>query len=639
MKSKPGVISLLCAFLISLSLPAASAFAQTLTPATLSFGSDAVGFASAAKNATFKNTQATPLTISSIAISGGTAPADYAWVWGNCPISPKTLGAGKSCKIAVTFTPSALGSRTAVLTVTDSVSTSSIALAGTGVAPVSLTPASLGFGNQTAGTTSAAKTITLKNAQPVPLTISNIALSGADPADFAWGGNCPITPITLGGKQNCKIAVTFTPSALGIRTASLTVTDSASNNPQSVVLKGKGIAAVLVSIAVTPSKPSISVGATQQFTATGSYSDGSSKNLTSTALWSSSATGVATISPGGLAAGVAAGTSSITAKSGTISGSTTLTVTSGLTLVTIVVSPPDAAIPAGTTLQYMATGFYSNGTSANITNTATWNATGAATISTGGLAKGVSVGTSSISASVGTVTGIANLTVTAPLLVSIAVTPVNPSVALGAAQQFTATGTYGDGSTQNLTDVATWSSSNTGVAQIGSTGIASALGFGQTTIQAAFAGIKGSTGLTVTAGFASTGSLNTGRAFHTATMLNNGMVLIVGGNDSNGNPLASAELYNPATGTFTDTGNLNAARVSHTATLLNNGMVLIAGGEGSSGFLNTAELYNPATGTFTIAGGNLNTPRLGHTATMLNNGMVLFAGGENSSAIFASAEL
>ena len=525
MKSKPAVIPFLCAFLLTLLFLASCAFAQTLTPATLSFGSPAVGNTSAAKTATFKNTQTAPLTISGIAISGGTAPTDYAW-GGTCPLSPNTLAAGKTCKITVTFTPSALGSRTAVLTVTDSVSTSSIGLTGTGVAPVSLTPATVGFSNQTVGTTSAAKTVTLKNVQALPLTISSIVLSGANPGDYAWGGTCPITPNTLGGRKSCQITVTFTPSALGIRTASLAVTHSASNSPQSVALKGKGIAAVLVSIAVTPANPSISVGATQQFTATGTYSDGSNENLTSTAIWGSSAGGVATIATGGLATGVTAGTSIISAKLGSISGSTTLTVTSGLTLVTIVVSPPDAAIPAGTTLQYTATGFYSNGSSSNLTNTATWNATGAATISTGGLAKGVSVGTSSISASVGTVTGIANLTVTAPLLQSIAVTPANPSVALGAAQQFTATGTYGNGSTQNLTDVATWSSSNTGVAQIGSTGIASALGFGQTTIQAAYAGIKGSTLLTVTAGFASTGSLNTGRAFHTATMLNNGMVLV-----------------------------------------------------------------------------------------------------------------
>jgi hypothetical protein len=127
-------------------------------------------------------------------------------------------------------------------------------------------------------------------------------------------------------------------------------------------------------------------------------------------------------------------------------------------------------------------------------------------------------------------------------------------------------------------------------------------------------------------------------------MLNNGMVLIAGGNDSNGNALASAELYNPASGTFTETGSLNTPRQGHTATLLNNGMVLIAGGDTNSlesvGTA-TAELYNPATGTFTYTTGSLNTARYDHTATLLNDGTVLIVGGFNANhtAFLASAEL
>jgi len=140
--------------------------------------------------------------------------------------------------------------------------------------------------------------------------------------------------------------------------------------------------------------------------------------------------------------------------------------------------------------------------------------------------------------------------------------------------------------------------------------------------------------------FTFTGSLNFGRVGHTATLLSNGMVLIVGGGafrPSAGS--ARAELYNPSTGTFTYTGTLNTTRASHTATLLNNGMVLIAGGYGPAGILSSAELYNPSTGTFSVTG-SMNAARENHTATLLNNGMVLMTGGDGPVVgILSSAEL
>ena len=105
-----------------------------------------------------------------------------------------------------------------------------------------------------------------------------------------------------------------------------------------------------------------------------------------------------------------------------------------------------------------------------------------------------------------------------------------------------------------------------------------------------------------------TGSLNTARYFHTATLLPNGMVLVAGGL-ALAALLASAELYDPASGTWTATGSLNTARYLHTATLLPNGKVLVAGGRGSSIRPSaSAELYDPASGTWT-ATGSLNTAR------------------------------
>jgi hypothetical protein len=144
----------------------------------------------------------------------------------------------------------------------------------------------------------------------------------------------------------------------------------------------------------------------------------------------------------------------------------------------------------------------------------------------------------------------------------------------------------------------------------------------------------------VASGFMETGSMGIPRSGHTAVLLANSKVLIVGGPD------ATAELFDPATATFSPTGSMTTPRFGATATLLANGKVLIAGGLGPGTSilprLNSAELYDPLTGTFT-ATGSMTTPRWMHTATLLNDGRVLIAGGTDDSAgggrAVASAEL
>ena len=133
-----------------------------------------------------------------------------------------------------------------------------------------------------------------------------------------------------------------------------------------------------------------------------------------------------------------------------------------------------------------------------------------------------------------------------------------------------------------------------------------------------------------------TSSLAAGRYLHTATMLSNGKVLIVGGNGSSAY-LSSAELYDPSTNTWSTAGSLTIGRSVHTATLLANGKVLVAGGRGSTGFLSNAELYDPSTNTWS-SGGSLSTGRYSQTATLLGSGKVLVAGGYGSDYL-SSAEL
>jgi MYXO-CTERM domain-containing protein len=126
------------------------------------------------------------------------------------------------------------------------------------------------------------------------------------------------------------------------------------------------------------------------------------------------------------------------------------------------------------------------------------------------------------------------------------------------------------------------------------------------------------------------GSMSVGRTDHSATLLLTGKVLVAGGYAyPPGETLASAELYDPATGTWSATGSMSVARMRHTAVQLRNGKVLVASGQGAG---TSAELYDPSTGTWT-ATGDATVSRFGHTATLLGSGQVLVAGGNGGEGV------
>src|SRR5205807_1804000 len=163
----------------------------SLSPSPLpSFGNQSVNTTSAAKAVTLSNPSGAALSITSIGFTG-TNPGDFGQT-NNCPLSPSTLAANGSCTINVTLTPAATGSRSAVLTVTDNASNSpqTAGVSGTGIAPPSLSPTSLNFGNQNVGATSAAQAVTLSNPSGAALTITSIGFTGTNPGDFGQTNNC-----------------------------------------------------------------------------------------------------------------------------------------------------------------------------------------------------------------------------------------------------------------------------------------------------------------------------------------------------------------------------------------------------------------------------------------------------------------
>ena len=271
--------------------------------------------------------------------------------------------------------------------------------------------------------------------------------------------------------------------------------------------------ATLLGLDVTPAIPSIPTGLRQQFFATGTFSDGTTKDMTSEVTWTSTEAGVSTVSNAtgskGLATTLVQGTATITATFGMISGSTLLTVIPA-TIVTIEVDPFDLNIPRGSGQQFTAAGIYSDDTVIDITAEVTWSSSTAsvATVSNGtgsnGIATAIAPGTATITASYQGIAGSATLTVTSPTLKSIAVTPVTSSIALGTSQQYNAIGTYSDNSTRDISDSVTWSSTSLSVAVISNAGgdtngLAISTAVGSTTVHATAGSIvSNSATLTVT---------------------------------------------------------------------------------------------------------------------------------------------
>ena len=323
---------------------------------------------------------------------------------------------------------------------------------------------------------------------------------------FSDGSTKDLTNLVTWSSSNTTVA-TISASGLALGQNQGSSSMSATFNTVDGPVTGAAALSVLVtlqSLTITPVNPSIANSTSLQLTATGIFSDGSTQNLTASASWSSSSTAIAKVSSSGLLTATGAGSATITATQGGVSGATTVTVTAA-TLTSITITPPNPSIAKGTSQQLTATGNFSDGTTQNLTPSVTWvsSAPSLAAVSNAvgsqGLLTGSGVGSATISATQGGVSGATTVTVTAATLTSITVTPPGSSIANGTTVQVTATGNFSDGTTQDLTALAIWTSSSNAITTVSSDGLVRAMGVGSATITATLGGVSAAAAVTVTA--------------------------------------------------------------------------------------------------------------------------------------------
>lgn len=365
----------------------------------------------------------------------------------------------------------------------------------------------------TLGTRSAGTTLTVTPAElvSIALTPSSITVPRGLTTSFAAEGT-----YTDGTTATLTSSVTWTSSDVNVAMVAGNVATAKNEGSASITATLNGVSAsavltvappALTSIKISPVRASIAPGTTQQFTATGRYSDGTTADITSQAAWTSSNASIASFdTTAGLATANAEGDVTVTATVGSVSAGTTLNVSNTpITLTSISVAPQDVTLAKGLSQQLTATGHFSDGSTADLTAEVSWSSSqqSVAALSTApgteGRVSAVSPGQSTITATVNALTATTTVTVTAPALTALAISPLNLTLGKNATQQFTATGTYTDGSTANVTAQTTWSSSDPLVASFSTTttGLLTANELGSATLTAAIGTTSATTTVTV----------------------------------------------------------------------------------------------------------------------------------------------
>ena len=375
----------------------------------------------------------------------------------------------------------------------------------------------------TADSVSGMATLTVTEPPPPEPMVASVAVSPSEAmieagatqqfsamAMTSDGMEIPDAEITWSSSDEMVATVDANGLATGVGTGETMITattDEVSGTATLTVTEPPPPEPVVSTVSVSPLEATIEVGATQQFAAMAMTSDGMEiPDVEFT--WSSSDDMVATVDANGLATGVGMGEAMITATTDGVSGTATLTVTEPPPppppmVATVTVNPSSASIEEGETRRFSATAHTSD--NSELTGkTFTWSSSDetVATISVTGLARGLDAGSTTISATVDGVSGTATLRVTEPpppppVVDRVAVSPSSRSIEEGETQRFTATA-YDSNNMEITGKTFTWTSSNTSVATISTTGLARARNAGSTTITAEVDGKSGTASLTVT---------------------------------------------------------------------------------------------------------------------------------------------
>jgi hypothetical protein len=309
----------------------------------------------------------------------------------------------------------------------------------------------------------------------------------------------------------------------------------------------------LTSIVVTSASASITVGQSEQLTATAKYSDGSTKNVTASATWSSSSPSIAGVSKSGLVTAATAGQVKIAAALDATTGSMSFSVTHTLVSVSVVPAGNVYSTSAGSTLQLSAFAHYNDGTSSDVTSSAAWtsSATSVASISGAGLLTPIAAGSVNVQASYDEMTGSANVSVT-DNLVSLSISTGANAVNVGGSLQLTVMGTYQDGKPPRPVSGISWISSATNLASVNNAGLVAGLKGGTVTVTASLNSLSTSIQLSVVA------------VLQSIVLTPSGPAVVVGGRQQfhalgNYNDGSTQDITNAAQWNTSNAGNASAA--------------------------------------------------------------------------------